>query len=117
VLIRDSMAAAKVVAVARTVMFRRVRSVLIRAHGDGLIAHTLNFDYEVRSADEAFSDLPATKADEDMLDLALHIIKKAGRFVRAPVRMKNRAPQSGNRPHRNRPRQRSRRNPRPQRQK
>jgi DNA end-binding protein Ku len=46
-----------------------------------LIAHTLNFDYEVRSADEAFSNLPATEADEEMLDLALHIIKrKAGRF-------------------------------------
>ena len=58
-----------------------MRSVLIRAHGDGLIAHTLNFDYEVRSADEAFKELPAAKADGEMLDLALHIIKKkAGRF-------------------------------------
>ena len=58
-----------------------MRSVLIRAHGDGLIAHTLNFDYEVRSAEEAFSELPDAKADDEMLDLALHIIKKkAGRF-------------------------------------
>jgi DNA end-binding protein Ku len=81
VLIRDGMAAADVVAVARTVLFRRVRSVLVRAHGQGLIASTLNFDYEVRSADEAFSELPAAKAEEEMLDLALHIIKKkAGRF-------------------------------------
>ena len=45
-----SLVKAQVAAVARTVLFRRVRSVLIRAHGDGLIAHTLNFDYEVRSA-------------------------------------------------------------------
>jgi DNA end-binding protein Ku len=81
VLIRDSMAAANVVAVARTVLFRRVRSLLLRAHGPGLIANTLNFDYEVRSADEAFDELPAAKADEEMLDLALHIIKKkAGQF-------------------------------------
>jgi DNA end-binding protein Ku len=80
-LIRDAIAAANVAAIARTVLFRRVRSVLIRAHGDGLIAHTLNFDYEVRSAEEAFSELPDAKADDDMLDLALHIIKKkAGRF-------------------------------------
>ena len=80
-LIRDVMAAANVAAVARTVLFRRVRSVLIRARGEGLIAHTLNFDYEVRSAEEAFSDLPDAKADDEMLDLALHIIKKkAGRF-------------------------------------
>src|ERR1051325_6064813 len=40
VLIRDSMAAANVVAVARTVLFRRVRSGLIRGHGHGVIAHT-----------------------------------------------------------------------------
>jgi DNA end-binding protein Ku len=73
VLIRDGMATANVVAVARTVLFRRVRAVLIRAHGTGLIANTLNFDYEVRSAEKAFSDLPAGKADEEMLDLALHI--------------------------------------------
>jgi DNA end-binding protein Ku len=80
-LIRDVMASAKVAAVARTVLFRRVRSVLIRAHGEGLIAHTLNFDYEVRSAEEAFSELPEAKADDEMLDLALHIIKKkAGLF-------------------------------------
>ena len=35
----------------------------------------------MRSADEAFDELPAAKADEEMLDLALHIIKKkAGQF-------------------------------------
>jgi DNA end-binding protein Ku len=80
-LIRDTMRAAEVAAIARTVLFRRVRSVLIRAHGDGLIANTLNFDYEVRSAEEAFSELPDANADDEMLDLALHIIKKkAGRF-------------------------------------
>jgi DNA end-binding protein Ku len=75
------MAVANVMAIARTVLFRRVRSVLIRAHGNGLIAQTLNFDYEVRSAEEAFSELPDAKTDDDMLELALHIIKKkAGRF-------------------------------------
>src|SRR5689334_24866294 len=68
-LIRDVMAAANVAAVARTVLFRRVRSVLIRAHNEGLIAHTLNFDYEVRSAEEAFGELPDAKADDEMLDL------------------------------------------------
>jgi DNA end-binding protein Ku len=69
------------VAIARSVLFRRVRSVLIRTHRDGLITHTLNFDYEVRSAEEAFSEAPDAKADDEMLELALHIIrKKAGRF-------------------------------------
>jgi DNA end-binding protein Ku len=59
-LMRDGIAKAKVAAVARTVLFRRVRSVLIRAHGAGLIAHTLNFDYEVRQAEEAFGERPAS---------------------------------------------------------
>lgn len=65
----------------RTVLFRRLRSVLIRAHGDGLIATTLNFDYEVRSAGEAFKDVRAMKIKGEMLDLARHIIDtKMGRF-------------------------------------
>jgi DNA end-binding protein Ku len=80
-LIRDALAGAKVVAIARTVLFRRVRSVLIQAHDSGLIAHTLQFDYEIRSPDEAFDELPPGKADDEMLDLAMHIIKtKAGKF-------------------------------------
>ena len=80
-LIRDGMKRRKVAALAQTVLFRRVRTVLIRAHDKGLIATTLNFDYEVRSSDEAFEDLPNTKIQGEMLDLAKHIIKtKQGRF-------------------------------------
>jgi DNA end-binding protein Ku len=80
-LMRDAMRQAKVVAIARTVLFRRVRTLAIRAHGRGLIGTTLHFDYEIRSPDEAFRELPTVKADKEMLDLASHIIKtKAGRF-------------------------------------
>lgn len=54
---------------------------LIRAHGDGLIATTSHFDYEVRSATEAFNDVPDLKVQAEMLELALHIIKtKVGKF-------------------------------------
>ena len=50
-------------------------------HGEGLIATTLNFDYEVRSAKEAFDDMPAMKIKGEMLELAEHIIKtKKGKF-------------------------------------
>ena len=60
---------------------RNTQSVLIRAHDEGMIANTLNFDYEIRSSDQAFRELPAVKVDAEMLDLALHIIKtKSGRF-------------------------------------
>ncbi|WP_117195522.1 non-homologous end joining protein Ku [Rhizobium terrae] len=80
-LLRDGMKKAKVAAIARTVLFRRVRTVLIRPHGKGLIATTLNFDYEVRSSEEAFEELPDLKIEGEMLELAEHIIgTKKGSF-------------------------------------
>lgn len=80
-LLRDGMKKENVAAIARTVLFRRMRTVLIRPHGKGLIASTLNFDYEVRSSDKAFEDLPDLKIEGEMLDLAEHIIeKKKGSF-------------------------------------
>ncbi|WP_374300471.1 Ku protein [Paracoccus sp. (in: a-proteobacteria)] len=80
-LIRDGMRGKKVAALAQTVLFRRVRTVLIRAHDDGLIGTTLNFDYEVRDPAEVFADLPDIHIQGEMLDLAQHIIKtKRGKF-------------------------------------
>ena len=80
-LIREGMRKKKVAALAQTVLFRRVRTVLIRAHGNGLIATTLNFDYEVRSARDAFDSVPDRKIKGEMLELAEHIIKtKRGKF-------------------------------------
>lgn len=80
-LLRDGMRQAKVAALARTVLFRRLRTVLIRPHSNGLIGTTLNFDYEVRSSKEAFDDIPDMKIGGEMLDLAKHIINtKKGSF-------------------------------------
>jgi Ku protein, prokaryotic len=80
-LLRDGMKRAKVAAIAKTVLFRRLRTVLIRPHGKGLIATTLNFDYEVRSSAKAFDDIPDMKIEGEMLELAKHIINtKAGEF-------------------------------------
>ncbi|KOF17752.1 DNA helicase [Ensifer adhaerens] len=81
VLIRDAMRQSKVAAIAQAVLFRRLRTVLVRAHGDGLIATTLHFDYEVRSAKEAFAEIPKLKIEGEMLDIAKHIVKtKKGEF-------------------------------------
>lgn len=80
-LIREGMKAGKVAALAETVLFRRVRTLLIRPHGEGLLATTLNYDYEVRPAEEAFSEIPAIKVEGEMLELAEHIIRtKSSRF-------------------------------------
>ncbi|WLS00604.1 non-homologous end joining protein Ku [Shinella sumterensis] len=79
--LRDAMEKSKVAAVARTVLFRRMRTVLIRTHGKGLIATTMQYDYEVRSSDKAFEEMPKLKIKGEMLDLAKHIIAtKKGAF-------------------------------------
>ncbi len=81
ILIREAMRRQKAAAIAHTVLFRRIRPVLIRAHRKGLIATTLNFDYEVRSAKQAFKDIPKLKIDPEMLKLAEHILSiKSGEF-------------------------------------
>ena len=80
-LLHAAMRKEKVAALARTVLFRRVRTVLIRPFEEGLLATTLHFDYEVRSAAEAFSGMPEFKIEGEMLDLAKHIIAtKKGAF-------------------------------------
>ncbi|KFL29480.1 DNA helicase [Devosia riboflavina] len=80
-LIREALRKKKAAAIAYTVLFRRLRPVLIRAHRKGLIATTLNFDYEVRSSRQAFKGIPKLKIADEMLELAQHILKtKAGKF-------------------------------------
>ncbi|MDB5563308.1 MAG: Ku protein [Hyphomicrobiales bacterium] len=80
-LIRDGMYSENVVALARTVLFRRMRTLLVRPHDGALVASTLHFDYEIRSAEDAFSEIPEIKIEGEMLDLARHIITtKKGEF-------------------------------------
>jgi DNA end-binding protein Ku len=81
VALRDAMKNSTVAAIARTVLFRRMRTVLVRPHGQGLIATTLNFDHEVRSSQKAFEQMPKLKIEGEMLELAKHIIStKKGEF-------------------------------------
>ena len=80
-MIREGMREASVAALARTVLFRRLRTVLIRPFETGMIATTLHFDHEIRSAEEAFSDIAEIRIEGEMLKLAEHIIEtKEGRF-------------------------------------
>ena len=79
--IRDALRKTNATAIARTVLFRRMRTVLIRAHRKGMIATTLNFDYEVRASEDAFSHVAKIKVEAEMLELAKHIINtKKGQF-------------------------------------
>ena len=88
-LIREGLRASNTAAIAQAVLFRRVRSLMIRPLGAGLAATSLHFDYEVRSAQEAFAEVPKLKIKGEMLELAEHIIRtKQGEFD--PVSMQDR---------------------------
>ncbi|HZZ59767.1 MAG TPA: Ku protein [Roseiarcus sp.] len=85
-LIRDGLRASNTAAIARAVLFRRVRTLMIRPLGAGLAAISLNFDYEVRSAKEVFGEVPKLEIKGEMLELAEHIIRtKQGEFDPASV--------------------------------
>ena len=80
-LVIEAMQKEKVAALAHAVLFRRYRTLLIRPYKKGLIATMLNFDYEVRSEEEAFEDIPEIEVTGEMLELASHIIDtKKGSF-------------------------------------
>ena len=80
-LIREGLRKNEVAMLARTLLFRRLRSLLIRPHESGMIASTLNFDYEVRDAAEIFRSVPEVTIKGEMLELAEHIIAtKRGKF-------------------------------------
>lgn len=80
-LVRRAMQAGNVAAIGHAILFRRYRTVLLRAHEKGFYANTLSFDYEVRSAREAFSDIEDVRLEDEMMELAEHIIdKKSGHF-------------------------------------
>ena len=81
IVIREGLHRCDAAAVARAVLFRRDRSLVIFPHHPGLLATTLHFDYEMRSAAEVFAKIPDLPIKSEMLDLAKHIIEtKQGAF-------------------------------------
>ncbi len=79
--IRDAMAARKKAGLARIVLYRRERPVVIEPLGKGMVLTTLRYDNTVRQPDIVFDEIKAVKTDKEMIDLAQHIIdKKAAKF-------------------------------------
>jgi len=72
--IRDAMNAAGRIALGRVVMHTRERLMAVEPRGRGLIAYTLRTRDEVLDVDGAFRDLPATKPDRKMIEIAEKII-------------------------------------------
>jgi len=74
--LRDAMAAAKKVAIARLVLSSRERVVTIGAREKGMFVTTLRDPREVRSTAAYFDEIPDIKADPEMLQLAEKLIEQ-----------------------------------------
>ena len=74
--IREAMAKQKKAGIARIVLYRRERPVMIEPFDKGLLLTTLRYDKTVRQPDEVFDGLRKGKLDPELVDLATHIIEK-----------------------------------------
>jgi DNA end-binding protein Ku len=79
--IREAMRGKDMVALARVVLSKRERVIMLQPWDKGLLATTLRYPYEIRGADEYFEDIEDVKVAPDMLKLAEHILdSKAADF-------------------------------------
>src|SRR6185436_7126612 len=79
--IREAMARKKMVGIGRVVLSRRERMLMLQPRGNGMLATTLRYPYEVRQDAEYFSGIPDAKLPAEMLDIAQEIIaRKASHF-------------------------------------
>ena len=69
--IRDAMRGKGMVALARVVLAKRERVIMLQPWDKGLMGTTLRYPYELRDAKEYFDDLPNVKVAPDMLKLAV----------------------------------------------
>jgi DNA end-binding protein Ku len=81
VVIREAMRDKKMVGLARVVMYRRERLLMLEPFEKGLLATALRYGYEVRDAAPYFEDIPDIDLPKEMRQLAAHILEtKAGHF-------------------------------------
>ena len=79
--IREAMRGKGMVALARVVLAKRERVIMLQPWDKGVLATTLRYPYEVRGSDEYFEDIKDVKVAPDMLKLAEHILdSKAAEF-------------------------------------
>jgi DNA end-binding protein Ku len=79
--IRNALRAEKMVGLARVVLFRRERILMLAPRAKGIVATSLHYANEVHAASSYFDEIPNTELPKQMLDLAKHIIEKmTGKF-------------------------------------
>ena len=73
--IREAMDAEGLVGLARVVLYRRERLLMLEPRGEGIAGTLLRYRNEVRDEDTYFDDIPDVKVPKDMLTLAKHILE------------------------------------------
>jgi DNA end-binding protein Ku len=73
--IRDAMRAKGLVGLARVVLYRRERLLMLEPRGEGIAGTLLRYKNEVRDQEDYFDDIPGVKVPKDMLELAVHILE------------------------------------------
>jgi DNA end-binding protein Ku len=77
--IREAMRKEELVGLARVVLYRRERLLMLEPREKGMLATALRYNTEVRDAETYFEDIETVRIPADMLKLATHILdtKKA----------------------------------------
>ena len=76
VVLREALKETRKVAIGQLSMRGREYLVSLKPCGKGIVLETLRYEDEVRRAQGYFKDIPATKPDKDMLDLAKTLIEQ-----------------------------------------
>lgn len=74
--IRQAMAARKMAGLARIVLFRRERPVLIEPFGRGMLLTTLRYDRTVRKPETVLGEIDMQKPDPKMVELARDVVER-----------------------------------------
>ena len=74
--IRDAMKKKKMVGIARVVMARRERIMMLEPFGKGIMGTLLLYPYEIRSDEAVFEEIPDMKLPDQMVGLAEDIIDR-----------------------------------------
>jgi DNA end-binding protein Ku len=72
--IREAMREQNLVGIARVVLYRRERLLMLSPRDKGIMGTTLRYNNEVRDADAYFDDIPNVKIPKETLQLAEHIL-------------------------------------------
>ncbi len=76
VVLREALRAANKVGIGQISVRGRETLVSLKPCGKGLVLETMRYEDEVRRAQEYFKDIPATKPDKGLLDLATTLIEQ-----------------------------------------